>query len=273
MVAAQVEKTRSEAGHDCSKQDKNDDFHWVGRVVASAQYIVNKATKKPLPSWLPLVVGGLLVAQFAGLGAWQVSRGFEKRETAALFDADSSYVEYRNGMTVRPFQYLNATGVLLDDRQIVLDNIIINSRLGHYVLTPLDLGRGDPLLLVNRGWIEQKSFDDTSLVTPTGTVTLSGRAGSLPKAGYKMGESFAATDDWPKHAVYPSQSDVEAVLGGPVQPFVLLLSPDEEHGFYRHWVPTEFGPGKHFGYAVQWFAMGAVLAGLLVWNYRKRRFS
>ena len=31
------------------------------------------------------------------------------------------------------------------------------------------------------------------------------------------------------------------------------------------------GPGKHFGYALQWFAMGVVLAGLLIFNYRKKR--
>jgi cytochrome oxidase assembly protein ShyY1 len=30
------------------------------------------------------------------------------------------------------------------------------------------------------------------------------------------------------------------------------------------------GPGRHFAYALQWFAMGIVLAGLLAWNYRKR---
>ena len=47
----------------------------------------------------------------------------------------------------------------------------------------------------------------------------------------------------------------------------------EDYGFLRHWVPSEFGPGKHFGYALQWFAMGAVLSGLLIWNYRKKRFD
>ena len=28
--------------------------------------------------------------------------------------------------------------------------------------------------------------------------------------------------------------------------------------------------GRNFSYALQWFAMGVVLAGLLTWNYRKR---
>ena len=49
------------------------------------------------------------------------------------------------------------------------------------------------------------------------------------------------------------------------------MDPDDQRGFLRHWVPEEMGPGKHFGYALQWFAMGAVLAGLLIFNYRKHR--
>ena len=75
---------------------------------------------------------------------------------------------------------------------------------------------------------------------------------------------------WPKRAVYPSLDDVAAALGEPVQPFVLLMDPEDDFGFRRHWVPEEMGPGKHFAYALQWFAMGIVLAGLLIWNYRKR---
>jgi len=56
-----------------------------------------------------------------------------------------------------------------------------------------------------------------------------------------------------------------------VQPFVLLMDPDAAGGFVRHWVPEEMGPGRHFAYALQWFAMAAVLAALLVWNFRKRK--
>jgi cytochrome oxidase assembly protein ShyY1 len=48
------------------------------------------------------------------------------------------------------------------------------------------------------------------------------------------------------------------------------MDPEDELGFFRHWVPEEMGPGRHYAYALQWFAMGLVLAGLLIWNYRKR---
>ncbi len=230
-------------------------------------------TKKPLPRWLPLVVGFFLVIQFAGLGAWQIMRGFEKRKERDLFESEASFDTWNPGSEVRSFQRLQASGRYDGRHQVILDNIIMNSRYGHYVITPLDVGNGQPLLLVNRGWIEKSAFDAGKLTVPDGRVSVRGRAGSLPRAGYKMGDAFLPSQSWPKHAVYPSTEDVEAELGRAVQPFVLLMTPEEDHGFVRHWVPTEFGPGKHFGYALQWFAMGAVLAGLLAWNYRKKKFD
>lgn len=229
-------------------------------------------TKEPLPSWLPLVVGGLLVVQFLGLSVWQITRGMEKRETQQLYEGEVSYTDWRSGQEARSFQYLRVSGKYDSRRQVVLDNIIINHRRGHYVVTPLDVGADHPVLLVNRGWIETTAFESTPLDVPGETIQVHGRAGSLPKAGYKMGDAFEGSATWPKHAVYPSLDDVAAELGRDVQPFVLLMTPEEKHGFFRHWVPTEFGPSKHFGYAFQWFAMAAVLFGLLLWNYKRRKF-
>jgi surfeit locus 1 family protein len=236
---------------------------------------VNNERKKPLPTWLPLVVGVFLVAQFAALGAWQISRGLEKRATQYAYQDETSFGAWEDGMTVRSFQRLTATGAYDGGHQIVLDNIIINSRYGHYVLSPLDVGRDAPLLLINRGWIEKASgaFNASGLALPDGELAVRGRAGSLPKAGYKLGDAIALDQQWPKHAVYPSAEDISAALGREIQPFVLLMDHEEQHGFLRHWVPSVFGPGKHFGYALQWFAMGAVLSGLLAWNYRKKRFE
>jgi len=236
---------------------------------------VNTKTKKPLPSWLPLIVGALLVAQFAGLGAWQISRGMEKRADQQMFRDETGFSAWHNGMEIRPFQRLKATGVFDADRQVLLENIIVNSRYGYYVITPLIGLDEEPVLLINRGWIERTSdpLDLAMLDVPSGRITVRGRAGSLPRAGMKMGDAFTPGDDWPKAAVYPSTEEAAAELGTEVQAFVLLMDHEEDNGFFRHWVPTEFGPGKHFGYALQWFAMGAVLSGLLVWNYRKKRFE
>lgn len=240
---------------------------------------MNHSSKKPLPAWLPLLVGSLLVVQFAGLGAWQVSRGLEKAATRDAFAERDAAATVVDGMDVRPYQPLKATGRFDADRQLLLDNIILNSRYGYYVITPLELSADEPLLLVNRGWIEKPGLEpDLDAIRETiaigeGEVTIRGRAGSLPRPGMRMGDAIVDQDGWPKVAVYPAAEDVESALGRSVQPFVLLLDPDEDGGYLRHWVPPEMGPGRHYGYALQWFAMGAVLAGLLVWHGRRRGFS
>lgn len=236
---------------------------------------MNAETKNKLPAWLPFVVGGALVIQFVGLGAWQIGRGLEKREVQQLYRDETNFTPWHDGQDVRPYQRLEATGRFDSEHQILLENIIINSRYGYYVITPLLGLDGEPVLLVNRGWLENapgEAIDVTRLDVPTGRLRVRGRVGSLPRAGMKMGDAFNP-GDWPRSAVYPSLDEVAAALGRDVQSFVLLMDHEDEFGFLRYWKPPEFGPGKHFGYAFQWFAMAAVLSGLLAWNYRKKRFT
>jgi surfeit locus 1 family protein len=237
------------------------------------KYNVNKTIKKPLPQWLPFVIGFALVVQFAGLGAWQVSRGLEKRAEQELFADDAGFAKWSDGMAIRPYQRLKVPGEFDTEHQVLLDNIILNSRYGYYVVTPLVVGDNIPVLLVNRGWKEKAgdTVELTDLSVDTAMLEVRGRAGSLPRAGYKMGDAISPGSPWPKHAVYPALEDIAAELGRDVQPFVLLMEPGDDLGFVRHWIPEEMGPARHFAYALQWFAMGAVLGVLLVWHFRRRR--
>ena len=236
---------------------------------------MNSKTNKPLPAWLPLMVGTVLVVFLAGLGGWQLNRGMDKRADRALFDAETGFTAWKHGTEIRPYQRLKATGGYDGIRQFLLENIIVNGRNGYYVVTPLAGRPEEPLLLVNRGWIEKGETppDAASLAVPKTRVTVRGRAGSLPRAGYKMGDAIRPSGDWPRFAVYPSFDEVAAALGTETEAFVLLMDEQESHGFIRDWQPAGFGPDKHFGYALQWFAMAAVLMALIVWNYRKKRFS
>ncbi len=235
--------------------------------------------KKSLPAWLPFVVGAILVVQFTALSVWQINRGLEKRANRAAFAERSTFAVFRDGVDVRSYQSIKADGRFVSGQQFLLDNIILNSRYGFYVLTALEMAADEPLLVVNRGWIEKNSPNpDLAAVAESITVaesplTVRGRVGSLPKPGVRMGDAILQQDAWPRVAVFPTAEDLAASLGRDVQPFVLLMDPDDEHGFLRHWVPEEMGPGKHFGYALQWFAMGVVLAGLLIFNYRKKRLG
>lgn len=226
-----------------------------------------------MPEWLPFAIGFVLVVQFAALGGWQISRGLEKRTQQELFSDDSGFAALLPGMQPRPYQRLRVQGQFDSERQFLLDNIILNGRYGYYVVTPLQLSDNNGVLLVNRGWIEKTADGsaDALLQIHATPMTVLGRAGSLPRAGYKMGDAISPESGWPKHAVYPDRADITVALGQDVLPFVLLLEPDSNIGFIRHWVPEEMGPGRHFAYALQWFAISAVLAALLVWHFRRRR--
>ena len=52
---------------------------------------MNDKSKKPLPEWLPFVIGFALVLQFAGLGAWQITRGLDKRAEQELYSDDTRF--------------------------------------------------------------------------------------------------------------------------------------------------------------------------------------
>jgi len=233
---------------------------------------VNEAIKKKILGWIPYVIGAVLVVQFLALGVWQIYRGLGASAERQAFSSQAGFASWSDGMEVRSFQKLKATGEFDEQHQFLLENIIINSRYGYYVLTPLIVEEGAPVLIVNRGWVERTSqdFDSSRIALQSSRVTITGRAGSLPRAGYRMGDAIIAGSSWPVPAVYPELGDLAQALGRDVQPFVLLMDPQEELGFYRHWVPEEMGPGRHYAYALQWFAMGIVLAGLLLWNFRKR---
>ena len=230
--------------------------------------------QKSTRGWLPYALGAVLVAQFVGLGLWQISRAQEKRAMQEAFERQTGFTRFVHGMEIQPWQQLSAEGSFDDAHQFLLDNIIVDGRNGHYVLTPLVYSAGEPALIVNRGWVERSGDDiePAALALPDGRVAVRGRAGALPRAGYRMGPAIASRTGWPRHAVYPTLEELAVALGREVQPFVLLLAPGEDYGFVRRWEPAEIGPGRHYAYAFQWFAMAVVLAALLAWNFRKRGY-
>lgn len=234
-------------------------------------------TKSGLSGWPPLVVGMCFVALFAALGAWQISRGLEKQATRDALSAPATYSTYHDGAELRPYQPIRATGHFDGEHQFLLDNITMNGRYGFYVLTPLELAPDQPLLLVNRGWIGKAVPNpplrelSSAIAVGNGRVTVLGRAGSLPRPGMRMGNAIADFGRWPTIAVFPTRDDIELALEREVAPVVLLMDPGTDDGFLRQWAPAEMGPARHFGYAFQWFAMGAVLSVLLIWHYRRRR--
>lgn len=243
--------------------------------IPDGEYNVTETAKPRRSSVLPYLVGAGVAVLMLSAGFWQLERAAEKRSEREAFAAEGAHQRFAEGDVVRPYQPLELRGTWLEGRDILLDNIIVRSRVGHYVLTPLVTGSGDPLVLVNRGFIvtEGEGTAAEALTPETSVRSVRGRAGRLPRAGYRMGDAILDPATWPLRALYPEYADIEAALGASVQPFVLLLDADEPNGFERDWQPTGMTPARHTGYAIQWFLMALVLTGLMVWHARKRSFD
>lgn len=224
---------------------------------------------------------------FVNLGAWQLERAEEKRAIEAAFagahegaavtvvndiESDSGG---REGDAVDLYQPLSASGRYLPDRQFLIDNMILDGRVGYFVVTPFELSSHEPLLLVNRGWVPKSPATDIAseidVDAPAPRETITGKAGNLPRVGIRAGEPFAGVDDWPRIANWPTLDELAAALDREVLPFILLADPEPGSDLVRRWEPRQAGPMRHIGYAVQWFALAAAVVVTAFVVYRKKR--
>jgi surfeit locus 1 family protein len=221
---------------------------------------------------LPPLFGVMLVVAFVSLGMWQLDRASYKRQMASSFEAAGDHTRILGDMPVAPYQALKTYGRYLGDRQILIDNIVKQGRLGYYVITPFEYSADEPLLAVNRGWVPRpRERGALPVVAPLpDKLEVRGRAGNLPRVGIRPGEAFEGIQSWPRVAVYPTLDEVADQIGEPVLPFVLLLDADPSSEMLREWRPVQSGPATHYGYAFQWFAMAAAVAGIGIWNLTKK---
>jgi surfeit locus 1 family protein len=221
---------------------------------------------------IPPLVGIVLVLTFARLGIWQLDRAQEKIALQHAFDSPPHHVQVREDLQPEPFQAIQSRGGFLSERQILIENAILDGALGYYVITPFEFNPYAPLLLVNRGWIGRnpRETELPAVSIDQAARLIYGRTGHLPRVGIRPGEAFSDHSSWPRVGVWPTADEVAAELGRPVLPYVLLLDSNQQGGFVRRWKPQQSGPSTHYGYAFQWFAMAIALFSLMVWNLRKR---
>ena len=202
------------------------------------------------------------------LGFWQLDKSALQRERNAEFEAADAQplaaASIAEPESLR-FRRVVASGRYLGVRQVLIDNMVREGRNGFFVITALELDDGSTLL-VNRGWIPQ-----TPLREPVGELAVdgesrevAGRIGALPVGGLRLGDADDTGGAWPRVLQFPTFDDVEAQLGRPVRPWVLLADPAADDGYSRDWRPGGLPPERHLGYAVQWFAMAFALTVIAI---------
>lgn len=169
-------------------------------------------------------------------------------------------------------------GHWLAQRTVLLDNRPMEGATGFIVVTPLKLSGGDPrcpggIVLVQRGWVPRDARDRLhvpEVITPAEEVTIHGRVMASVSQVFQLGvESTAAGSAGPLIRQNADAAFWSAWLGqSPLVGAVLQVQaaePADAAVLQRHWPEAGSGQDKHLAYAAQWFAMAAVMAGLLLW--------
>ncbi len=210
-----------------------------------------------------------MLALLLALGFWQLDRARQKEALAAAFAAYARLpavpVSTLDPAAAARYRRVTAMGRYDLDHQILLDNQVQDGRPGYHVLTPLRLPDVPWAILVNRGWVPAGESRDRlpEIVLADADVVISGRLGQPANPGLRLGQ---ASGGWPRLVQHVDYAALAADLGYPLAPAVILLDPGAAGGPVREWQvhAAGFGPQRHRGYAVQWFALAATLLVIYV---------
>ena len=221
-----------------------------------------------------LVAALISVAIAANLGAWQLRRAAQKialqdaLETRAKLSALTASELARTPEQVEPQHYrpVQLRGRWLQQRSVFLENRQMNGRVGFYLVTPLQLEGRPEVVLVQRGWVPRDLRDRTllpAIATPVGTVDVDGHIAPPPARLYEFAPSTAGLI-----RQNLDLGEFARETGLPLAPVSVLQAESASNagdGLLRQWPRPAVDVQKHYGYAFQWFALGALMAGLYVW--------
>jgi surfeit locus 1 family protein len=212
------------------------------------------------------------VAVAVSLGGWQLDRAAQKRALQEAIDTRAALPALAAGQLAgtpaaaadQLHRRVRLEGRWLERFTVFLDNRQMNGRPGFFVVTPLLPAGASSAVLVQRGWVPRHFVDRTRLpavATPEGAVAVEGRIAPPPARLLELGAAASG--------VIRQNLDVAAFAaetGVRLAPLSVVQTrgPDDD-GLSRHWPSPAVDVHKHYGYAFQWFALGALIAGLYVW--------
>ena len=156
------------------------------------------------------------------------------------------------------------TGRYQTSHIFLLDNRVLNSKVGFEVLVPFEdksVGRD---VLVDRGFVPMGPTRQTMPRIPPMTPHADTALGQV-----YVGDKEAATPAHETTSLRPGVDIVEVaspalisrILGKPFYPHVVRLAKSDPNALPRYWPVTMMMPSRHRAYAVQWFLMAIAVLG------------
>ncbi|MCH1929955.1 SURF1 family protein [Shewanella sp. A25] len=222
---------------------------------------------------LLLILTVTLFVILVKLGFWQLARGDEKSQLFEQMQAREAAPALTFSQALDKSQFEDLTAYRLRvkaspvSQQVwLLDNQVYQGQVGYLGYQVMQLDADQPYLIVELGFIAA-THDRRQLpqIEPVNTeIELIGRL--YQKQINPLSHKLMAESGDTVRFQNLNLTEMAATLGHPLLPAV--LQPDSlPHLSLPHpWQPFPISAQKHWGYALQWFAMATVFAGLMGWQ-------
>ena len=139
--------------------------------------------------------------------------------------------------------------------------------------TPLQIKDGS-LVMVDRGWVALGAdrADPPNPAAETEAQRIVGLWRDWPQPGLSFAAAACSVaGSWPRVVLYPPYAQVACNYEAPVNDGLLLLEEAASGGFPRDWQDVGLPPVRHYGYALQWYALALALCVIfIVMNTRRQ---
>lgn len=229
-------------------------------------------------STFSIVLYLVLVTLLLSLGFWQLDRAEQKKVFVRQqqLSADKSLLKLTEDADLEATRYRKTeiTGRYDSTHQYLIDNQIVNGRVGYFVMTPFKVDGLNQSVLVNRGWValnkDRRVLPDISIETLKLTIT--GRINHFPVVGIRLAGAEIPTEGWPSVVQVVDSQVLSEKLGYLLFPFQIELDKSMRDGYSRDWrKKSVMPPEKHVAYAVQWFGLALTLTVLFIGFSRKSK--
>lgn len=215
-------------------------------------------------NWKILLFVAFFLPVTVNLGFWQLDRADEKQQLLETYHqrriAHPVALDKLPDTTDQLYVRVKVTGEYDNRNPLLLDNRVRHGRPGYELINPFKTVDGQ-WVLVNRGWIAS-GLDRQVLPQITevsGTVALSGYLYRSLGKQIMLGEDNWALGDGVKVVQNADPETVSKKLARNFFDYHLRLNADSPGALETGWIIVNVQPGKHTGYAVQWFALAIAL--------------
>lgn len=231
--------------------------------------------------WILTLLTAAVVPLTIALGYWQLDRAQEKQFLMEALQQPELRVSSLDELPASTAgRRVLLTGRFLADRDVLLDNQPRQGRPGWALMTPFRLQHGG-LVLTSRAWLpvtaRRENFAEA--VPPAaaellGEIALRAEFRAIPSQRPALNQVGPGQAGWPKLVLQLQLPQIARWLDEPLADGIAWnLEPIGGHPPPAHplaYMTVE----RHYGYALQWFALGLTwLVLYLLYLWRARSFS